>query len=59
VSQPIPRAAGRGEMGSIILGDQRTRSDLGWVQVPSQSLLLPGAAWMLEMMVHLASVSRG
>lgn len=56
MSQLFPRAVGLAEPGSILLGGQRTRSDLGWMQVLSQRLLFPGAVQMSEVTVHLVAV---
>lgn len=57
MSQLLPM--GLGELGSILLGGQGTRSDLGWMQVLSQSLLFPRAMRMSEVTVHLVPVPGG
>lgn len=51
LTRGVPAASqrcGMGGAGVYLLGDQRTRCDLGWVQVLSQSLLFPRAVWMSE-----------
>ena len=59
MSQLLPRAVGLRELKSILLGGQRTRSDLGWRQVLSQSLLFPKAEGMSEVTIHLVAVLGG
>lgn len=56
MSQLFPRAVGLAELGSILLGGQGTRSDLGWMQVLSQRLLFPGAVQMSEVTIYLVAV---
>lgn len=53
------QSLGLGELRSLLLEGQRTRTDLDWMQALSQSLLFPRAMQTSEVTVHLVAVLGG